>query len=48
MASYEAPTIVELGSVADFTQGEGFWGDHDSLFIFGYDTGIDYGQSPSS
>jgi hypothetical protein len=29
--TYESPSITELGSVADFTRGEGF-GGLDSLF----------------
>jgi hypothetical protein len=48
MSTYESPAITELGSIADFTSGQGWLGDHDSLFIFGYDTGIDYGRPPRS
>ncbi len=45
MADYEAPSITELGSVSDFTRGEGCRGSQDSLFILGYDTGIHTGTA---
>ena len=34
MKDYQVPTISRLGSVADFTRGEGFEGDADSFWIF--------------
>jgi hypothetical protein len=37
MADYEAPSILELGSVADFTQGRGIRGDADSIFFLGHE-----------
>ena len=36
MHDYEAPTVTELGSVADFTQGEGFDGNHDRFLWIRY------------
>ena len=46
MKRYEAPTLDEIGSVADVTRGEGLQGSDDSFqwFIFK----IDYGTDPSS
>ena len=46
LSTYEPPTITELGSIADFTSGHGFRGDHDSFFFLGYE--IEYGRPPSS
>ena len=46
MATYESPTITELGSIADFTSGHGLRGDHDSFFFLGYE--IEYGRPPRS
>lgn len=34
MKAYETPELFELGTVADFTRGEGFDGDADSFWIF--------------
>ncbi len=50
MTQYERPTITELGSVADFTRGDGFRGEHDSLSftIWGREITFSYGQPPSS
>ena len=50
MSNCESPKITELGSVADFTQGEGWRGDHDSITftIWGYDIDVSWGQPPSS
>lgn len=50
-ANYESPSIRELGSVADFTRGEGFHGSHDNFTLtWGKHTiiDIDYGRGPSS
>lgn len=47
MSNYESPTITELGSIADFTRGEGFRGNHDSVTFFGIHL-FDYGQPPTS
>ena len=49
MSSYEKPTVTELGSVADFTRGDGFRGDHDNITftLWGYDFSFDYGQPTS-
>ena len=33
MAGYEAPAVIELGSVAEFTQGQGLRGDADHIHI---------------
>jgi hypothetical protein len=46
MTTYESPTITELGSIADFTSGHGWRGDHDSFFLLGYE--IQYGHAPHS
>ena len=46
MADYEAPAILELGSVADFTQGRGIRGDADSIFFLGHE--FSWGQDPAS
>jgi hypothetical protein len=46
MSTYESPTIIELGTIADFTSGRGIFGDHDSFFLFGYE--IQYGRPPRS
>jgi hypothetical protein len=35
MAEYETPTIVELGSVAEFTRGDDFGFDYDSQTWYG-------------
>lgn len=50
MNRYEAPTITELGSVADFTRGDGFTGNHDSFSftIWGHEINFSYGTPPSS
>jgi hypothetical protein len=50
MSEYEAPTITELGTVADFTRGDGFQGSHDSLSftIWGREISLSYGAPPSS
>jgi hypothetical protein len=47
MAGYESPTVTELGSVADFTQGQGIRGDADSIHFqfFGHDITISWGHS---
>lgn len=34
MKAYETPQLVLLGTVADFTRGEGWDGDADSFWIF--------------
>jgi hypothetical protein len=47
MTAYETPHITELGSIADFTRGEGFRGSHDSLTFWGI-TIIEWGQPPTS
>jgi hypothetical protein len=33
MAGYEAPVVTELGSIADFTQGQGIRGNTDHIHI---------------
>jgi hypothetical protein len=33
MAGYESPAVIELGSVAEFTQGQGLRGDADHIHI---------------
>jgi hypothetical protein len=47
MAGYESPVVIELGSVADFTQGQGWQGNADSLHfqIWGHQFTIEYGHS---
>ena len=45
MADYEAPAILELGSVADFTQGRGIRGDADSIFFLGHE--FSWGHDPA-
>ena len=53
MSTYEAPTVTELGSIADFTRGDGWAGNHDNFSWSGTFWGheinidIDYG-SPTS
>ena len=44
MADYEAPAILELGSVADFTQGRGIRGDADSIFFLGHEFSWGHGS----
>ena len=51
MPSYEPPTIRELGSIADFTRGDGILGDHDNFTFttpWGWEISIDYGPPPTS
>ncbi len=36
MEQYETPAIIELGSVADVTRGEGLEGNADNLWIFSW------------
>ena len=50
MATYEPPTITDLGSIADFTRGDGWRGDHDNFtfIVFGYEISGSYGQPPTS
>lgn len=38
MKTYEAPTLDEIGTVADVTRGEGLKGDADSWWIFSWGT----------
>jgi hypothetical protein len=47
MPLYEAPTITEIGTVAELTQGDGWRGNHDSRTFFGVVT-VHYGQPPTS
>lgn len=47
MADYESPAVIELGSLADFTQGQGWQGNADSIHftIWGRTFTINYGHS---
>jgi hypothetical protein len=41
--TYTAPSLTEVGSVRDLTQGQGIKGDADSFNLFGWT--ITYGHS---
>ena len=36
MKQYEAPSVSRLGSIDDFTRGEGWQGNADSFWIFSW------------
>lgn len=45
MKQYEAPTISEMGSVSEVTQGNGWRGNHDRISFFGVT--VTWGQNPN-
>jgi hypothetical protein len=47
MAGYESPAVIELGSVADFTRGQGWQGNADSIHFqfFHHTFTIEFGHS---
>lgn len=45
MAEYEAPVVIELGTVADFTQGNSFGLNYDNQTWYGK---FGFGKRPTS
>jgi hypothetical protein len=47
MKRYEAPTISEMGSVSEVTQGQGWRGTHDQRSFVGGRLTVTWGENPN-